>query len=176
MATIVPCDAANITRACQRLSEGYLVAFPTETVYGLGANALNADAVLKIFHFKGRPATDPLIVHVTSLQSARRLIKVTAQEELVLQCMADAFWPGPLTCVVRASDLVPPAVTSGRCARCPLRNRTHVIDPHLFFQRLRRHPRALPPHCASPAAAVRPAHRRAQCQQVNASFTPILKP
>ena len=85
MALIVPCDAANITRACQRLSEGYLVAFPTETVYGLGANALNADAVLKIFHFTGRPATDPLIVHGTSLQSARRLIKVTAQEELVLQ-------------------------------------------------------------------------------------------
>ena len=113
MALIVPCDATNITRACQRLSEGFLVSFPTETVYGLGANALNPDAVLKIFHFKGRPATDPLIVHVPSLQSARSLIKVTAQEELVLQCMADAFWPGPLTCVVRASDLVPSAVTSG---------------------------------------------------------------
>lgn len=82
-------------------------------MYGLGANALNADAVLKIFHFKGRPATDPLIVHVLSLESARALINVTAQEELVLQCMAKAFWPGPLTCVVRASDLVPSAVTSG---------------------------------------------------------------
>ena len=113
MATIVPCDATNITRACKRLSEGFLVAFPTETVYGLGANALNADAVLKIFHFKGRPATDPLIVHVPSLHSARSLINVTAKEELVLQCMAKAFWPGPLTCVVRASDLVPSAVTSG---------------------------------------------------------------
>ena len=113
MATIVPCDAANITRACQRLSEGHLVAFPTETVYGLGANALNAEAVLKIFHFKGRPATDPLIVHVPSLHSARDLINVTAAEELVLQCLAKAFWPGPLTCVVRASHLVPSAVTSG---------------------------------------------------------------
>jgi L-threonylcarbamoyladenylate synthase len=113
MATIVPCDAVNITRACQRLSEGFLVAFPTETVYGLGANALNADAVLKIFQFKGRPATDPLIVHVPSLQSARALINVTVQEELVLQCMSNAFWPGPLTCVVRASHLVPSAVTSG---------------------------------------------------------------
>ncbi len=118
MASIVPCDATNITRACQRLREGYLVAFPTETVYGLGANALNEDAVLKIFHFKGRPATDPLIVHVPSLHCARQLIKVTVQEELVLQCMANAFWPGPLTCVVRASDLVPSAITSGRCACC----------------------------------------------------------
>lgn len=113
MATIIPCNAANITRACKRLSEGSLVAFPTETVYGLGANALNADAVLKIFHFKGRPATDPLIVHVPSLHSARALINVTAAEELVLQCMAEAFWPGPLTCVVRASHAVPSAVTSG---------------------------------------------------------------
>jgi L-threonylcarbamoyladenylate synthase len=85
MAKIVPCDAANTTRACQRLSEGFLVSFPTETVYGLGANALNADAVLKIFKFKGRPATDPLIVHVTSLQSARALINVTEQ------CMSTAF-------------------------------------------------------------------------------------
>ena len=113
MATIVPCDAVNITRACQRLSEGYLVAFPTETVYGLGANALNTNAVLKIFQFKGRPATDPLIVHVPSLQSARALINVTPQEDLILQCMTKAFWPGPLTCVVRASDLVPTSVTSG---------------------------------------------------------------
>jgi tRNA threonylcarbamoyl adenosine modification protein (Sua5/YciO/YrdC/YwlC family) len=89
------------------------VAFPTETVYGLGANALNQDAVLKVFHFKGRPATDPLIVHVPSLQSARALINVSAREELILECIAKAFWPGPLTCVVRASAVVPPAVTSG---------------------------------------------------------------
>lgn len=110
-----PADASvyhpAILRAAEMLREGKLVAFPTETVYGLGANALDSDAVARIFEAKGRPAWDPLIVHVSDPEMARTLmVDVTEQFDRLQQ----AFWPGALTLLVRKNDRVPDIVTAGR--------------------------------------------------------------
>jgi L-threonylcarbamoyladenylate synthase len=93
------------------LRRGGLVAFPTETVYGLGVDATNGDAVRRIFAAKGRPDTNPLIVHVSDAQVAKRYAKhwPRAAEEL-----ARRFWPGPLTLVVFKSDAIVPEVSAGR--------------------------------------------------------------
>lgn len=100
-------------KASSILRSGKLVAFPTETVYGLGANALDADAVLSIFQAKGRPMTDPLIVHVASTKDALPLINPTSDTTLkVFESLGRRFWPGPLTIIVRASSIVPPTVTA----------------------------------------------------------------
>ncbi len=107
----VPATATNIARAAQILGDGGLVAFPTETVYGLGAHALNAVACRKIFAAKERPAWDPLIVHVTGVEMARSLSRDLPAQFLEL---ARRFWPGPLTLVVKKSPVVPPEVTAGR--------------------------------------------------------------
>jgi L-threonylcarbamoyladenylate synthase len=104
-----PEDAA-LRRAADVLQAGGLVAFPTETVYGLGANALDAEAVQGIFAAKERPAYDPVIVHVTTIDDLRRLVQDVPP---VARTLADAFWPGPLTLVLRRSPLVPDAVTAG---------------------------------------------------------------
>lgn len=89
---------------------GGLVAFPTETVYGLGASALDANSVRKIFEAKGRPPTNPLIVHVCD---AEMLAGVVADWPPLASRLADAFWPGPLTLVLRRSNEVPDIVTGG---------------------------------------------------------------
>jgi L-threonylcarbamoyladenylate synthase len=86
------------------------VAFPTETVYGLGVHALNRAAVQRLFEAKGRPAEDPLIVHVTSLAEAAPLVTSLPPEAARL---AERFWPGPLTLIMRRSASVPPEVTAG---------------------------------------------------------------
>jgi L-threonylcarbamoyladenylate synthase len=100
-----------IERAAGILRAGGLVAFPTETVYGLGAHALDAHAIRKIFAAKDRPGWDPLIVHVRDLAMARPLMKrLLPQFEL----LASRFWPGPLTLVVEKSALVPAEVTAHR--------------------------------------------------------------
>ena len=95
-----------------RLRNGDLVAFPTETVYGLGCHALDPLAVAKVFAAKERPLTDPLIVHVTSTSDAQRLwaASPTSPEGQAQQILCEAFWPGPLTLVARASSDVPPLV------------------------------------------------------------------
>jgi L-threonylcarbamoyladenylate synthase len=103
--------AAALDQAAQILCEGGLVAFPTETVYGLGANALDAAAVEHIFAAKGRPKWDPIIVHVCSLEMAREL--VSAVPEPATQLM-QAFWPGPLTLLLARSAAIPDVVTAGR--------------------------------------------------------------
>jgi L-threonylcarbamoyladenylate synthase len=95
----LPADAAGIARAARILREGGLVAFPTETVYGLGADATRADAVAGIYAAKDRPRFNPLIAHVPSLDAARAEGAFTG-EALAL---AEAFWPGPLTLVVPAA-------------------------------------------------------------------------
>ena len=100
----------NISEAALKLRAGELVAFPTETVYGLGANALDADAVAKIFELKGRPRTTPLIVHVSSIEMAREI--VTEWPPLAQQ-LAERWWPGPLTLVLPKSPAVPDLVTAG---------------------------------------------------------------
>ena len=97
-------EAAGIIRA------GGLVAFPTETVYGLGANALDAAAVKKIFELKGRPETSPLIVHVASIEMARTIV---AEWPPLAEELARQWWPGPLTLVLRKHDSCPVNVTAG---------------------------------------------------------------
>ncbi len=107
---IYPTNAATIARAAELLRAGELVAFPTETVYGLGANALDAQAVQRIYTAKGRPSTSPLIVHVDSIEMARGL---AAEWPETADKLARAFWPGPLTLVVRKQPHVPDAATAG---------------------------------------------------------------
>jgi L-threonylcarbamoyladenylate synthase len=99
-----------IERAAELIRAGRLVAFPTETVYGLGANALDPAAVRRIFEAKGRPETSPLIVHVDSLGMARSLASVWPAQADVL---AARHWPGPLTLVVPKKTIVPDEVTAG---------------------------------------------------------------
>ncbi len=103
--------ATEIERAVALLAHGELVAFPTETVYGLGADAANAAAVAKIFAAKGRPADHPLIVHLpASAHLARWARELPAEAEK----LAAAFWPGPLTLILRRQPNVPDAVTGGQ--------------------------------------------------------------
>jgi tRNA threonylcarbamoyl adenosine modification protein (Sua5/YciO/YrdC/YwlC family) len=106
---------ATIRTASELLKEGKLVSFPTETVYGLGASALNADACKLIFTTKGRPLTDPLIVHVHSLEHGLSVIDHSDEKVLSLfKTLAGKYWPGPLTMVVRANmDVIPSLVTAG---------------------------------------------------------------
>jgi len=105
-------DESGLLQAALLIRAGNLVAFPTETVYGLGANALNGDAVRSIFVAKGRPLTDPLIVHVCSVEQALDLVELDEKERELFHLLASAFWPGPLTVVVRASDRIPALVTA----------------------------------------------------------------
>lgn len=100
----------SIERAAARLRNGELVAFPTETVYGLGANALDSVAVARIYTAKGRPAFNPLIVHVASVEEARLLASHWPDNA---QLLADKFWPGPLTLVVPKTETVPDIVSAG---------------------------------------------------------------
>lgn len=102
-------DKASIARAGECLREGGLVAFPTETVYGLGAHALDRVAVRRVFEAKRRPTHDPLIVHVTSLSDIRALV---VDLPASAHRLAERFWPGPLTLVLKRSPLVPDEVTA----------------------------------------------------------------
>jgi L-threonylcarbamoyladenylate synthase len=101
---------ADILKAAEILRAGGLVVFPTETVYGLGANALDAAAVNKIYVLKGRPATSPLIVHVASVEQARELAAEWSEEA---EELARKYWPGPLTLVVPKKPVIPDEVTAG---------------------------------------------------------------
>ncbi|HTU91525.1 MAG TPA: L-threonylcarbamoyladenylate synthase [Gemmataceae bacterium] len=103
-------NAEALAEAARVLRGGGLVAFPTETVYGLGANALDASAVARIFAAKGRPATNPLIVHVSNAGEARNVV---ADWPASAALLAEHFWPGPLTLVLPKRDTVPDVVTAG---------------------------------------------------------------
>ena len=103
--------AESLQHAVQVLRAGGLVAFPTETVYGLGADALNAEAVLKIFAAKGRPADHPLIVHLPDADHLPHWASRIPREAIAL---ANAFWPGPLTLILPREASVPNAVTGGQ--------------------------------------------------------------
>jgi len=100
----------SLEQAAALIREGKLAAFPTETVYGLGANALDAAAVAKIFELKGRPASSPLIVHVSSIAMAREIVADWPPEADEL---ARRYWPGPLTLVLPKSPKIPDIVTAG---------------------------------------------------------------
>ncbi|MGF1572668.1 MAG: L-threonylcarbamoyladenylate synthase [Sumerlaeia bacterium] len=109
---ITPSCAESITRGAKLIASGELVAFPTETVYGLGANGLSAEAVEKIYAVKGRPQNNPLIFHVSSIGQARELVSVWPEEA---ERIAQQFWPGPLTLVLPVrSSLQSPALAGGR--------------------------------------------------------------
>lgn len=106
-------DAAHeeqLEEAAKILKQGGLVAFPTETVYGLGADALNEKAVMQIFEAKGRPADNPLIVHVDSKESCRKLVKSIPEKAVILM---DKLWPGPLTLIMERKEIVPDVTTGG---------------------------------------------------------------
>ena len=100
----------DIQTAGKLLKDGELVAIPTETVYGLAADALNGEAVANIFKAKGRPMDNPLIVHIADLSQVDDLVAFVPP---VLEDLAKAFWPGPLTVIMEKSDLIPDEVSAG---------------------------------------------------------------
>ncbi len=102
-------DSKSIQRAADQINSGGVVAFPTETVYGLGADAFNTSAVAQIFEIKNRPHFDPLIVHIADLNDLERIAEVN---DLALK-LARKFWPGPLTLVLKKQKNIPDLVTSG---------------------------------------------------------------
>ena len=100
----------ELAEAARIIREGGLVAFPTETVYGLGANALNEDAARKIYAAKGRPSDNPLIAHISCMEELEPLVKKIPEAGRKL---AEAYWPGPLTMVFPKSEIVPYGTTGG---------------------------------------------------------------
>lgn len=105
------CTADALTNAAQQLQAGTLVAFPTETVYGLGADATNADAVARIYAVKGRPADHPLIVHVADAQDISEWASEIPDYAIDL---ARSFWPGPMTLILKRTDLAQDFITGGQ--------------------------------------------------------------
>lgn len=116
-------DPQIIAEAAAVIRAGGLVAFPTETVYGLGANALDEQAVARIFHAKGRPATDPIIAHIADLQQLDMLARDVPS---VAYALARRFWPGPLTLVVWRRPVVPANLSAGR-ATVAVRMPSHPV-------------------------------------------------
>lgn len=102
----------NIAKAAEILKSGGLVGLPTETVYGLAANALDGKAVAKIFAAKGRPADNPLIVHIADFSDIERFNLVREIPETA-RLLAERFWPGPLTMIMKKSDVIPLEVSAG---------------------------------------------------------------
>src|SRR5688500_9994347 len=97
----------DINKAKQLLTQGNLVAIPTETVYGLAGNALDPDAVIRIFEAKNRPQFDPLIVHVSTILRAQQFAEQIPQQAALL---AEKFWPGPLTLLLKKKSIIPDLV------------------------------------------------------------------
>ena len=120
----------SVTQAAQLLSEGKLVAIPTETVYGLAGNALDTDAVITIFEVKGRPRFDPLIVHVPTWEHAQSYLREVPPKAEVL---ARHFWPGALTLLLPKKPIIPDIVTSG-LDRVALRCPDHPLTRELLSQ------------------------------------------
>ena len=116
-------NASELDVAAQLLREGQLVAIPTETVYGLGANALDPEAVRNIYLAKGRPSDNPLIIHVPGREEALRYTRDVPETALMLM---ERFWPGPLTIVLKRNERIPDCITAGmetvavRCPRTPV--------------------------------------------------------
>lgn len=100
----------NICQAARLIHEGEIVAFPTETVYGLGADATNEQAIKKVFIAKGRPASDPLIVHISDVKMLKGIVKEVPE---VARLLMEKFWPGPLTLIFKKTDRIPGSVTAG---------------------------------------------------------------
>jgi L-threonylcarbamoyladenylate synthase len=109
MSIIVPANRETIALAAKIIREGGLVAFPTETVYGLGANALSSKAVASIYIAKGRPSNNPIIVHISKIDQLSEIAQTTPEAQI----LAEKFWPGPLTLVLQKKHVVPSVVTGG---------------------------------------------------------------
>jgi L-threonylcarbamoyladenylate synthase len=139
--------ARNLARLARVLREGGIVAVPTETVYGLAGDALNAAACRKIFKAKGRPTNDPLIVHIWELAQ----LDVLAERNDAVEKVARAFWPGPLTIVLPKKAVVPDLVTSGRPS-VAVRMPKHLM----FLELLKRCGRPLAAPSANPFGYISP--------------------
>jgi L-threonylcarbamoyladenylate synthase len=123
----------DINKAKELLQQGELVAIPTETVYGLAGNALDKNSVVKIFETKARPQFDPLIVHVADIVHGEKYVEHIPEEAALL---AEAFWPGPLTLVLKKKSVIPDLVTSGLDSvgiRCPDHELTRTLLKELPF-------------------------------------------
>ena len=123
-------DAAHLKEAAEILHRGGTVAFPTETVYGLGANALDAEAVAKIYIAKGRPSDNPLIVHIAEIEELEPLVDHIPE---IAKKLMDAFWPGPLTLIFPKHENVPESVTAG-LSTVAVRMPSHPIARKLIRQ------------------------------------------
>lgn len=123
-------DAESIRRAGRIIKSGGLVAFPTETVYGLGCDAMNADAAAKVFEAKRRPQFDPLIVHIADLEQLEVVIESLPA---VGQRLIDAFWPGPLTLVVPKQPAIPDLITAG-LSTVAVRMPNHPVARTLIYE------------------------------------------
>lgn len=124
---------SDLNKAIRLLEKGELVAIPTETVYGLAGNALDKEAVTKIFSVKNRPQFDPLIVHVPGLEHVGRYVEDVPEKAILL---AEKFWPGPLTLVLRKKAIIPHLVTAGMDTvgiRCPNHKLTRELLVNLSF-------------------------------------------
>jgi L-threonylcarbamoyladenylate synthase len=130
MSVVCRADRASIVRAARLLRDGSLVAFPTETVYGLGADASNPAAVRRIFEAKGRPADHPVIVHVADFDAAERWSSSMPDEA---RALAAAFWPGPLTLIVPRAAHVGDTVTGGQTS-VGLRAPSHPVARALLAE------------------------------------------
>ena len=111
--TMYPVTDDNVKICAEKITNGEIVVFPTETVYGLGANSLDRNAVEKIYRVKNRPNNNPLIMHVLNWRGAKLYTLLNSNEEKLVQTLVDNFWPGPLTILVKKSDYVPSCVSSG---------------------------------------------------------------
>ena len=103
-------NPADIAKAGEILRQGGLVGIPTETVYGLAADALNGEAVAKIFQAKGRPMDNPLIVHIADISQWKQLVREIPENAKKL---AEAYWPGPMTIILPKADCIPDEVSAG---------------------------------------------------------------
>lgn len=106
-------NSRQIKEAAELIKKGELVAFPTETVYGLGANALDSKSVKKIFTVKGRPSDNPLIVHITRKEELKKIAKIHPSKKVLVEKVISKYWPGPLTIILHKTERVPLGVTGG---------------------------------------------------------------
>ena len=106
-------NSRQIKKAAKLIKKGELVAFPTETVYGLGANALDKDAVKKIFVAKGRPSDNPLIIHIARKDDLEKIAKIEPSKKVAVERLIKKIWPGPLTIILNKRDKIPLEVTGG---------------------------------------------------------------
>ena len=139
--SIRPADERSVEQAAQRLIAGQAIAFPTETVYGLGADAASAEGIAAIYRIKGRPADHPLIVHVLDAEQADWWGELGDDGKR----LAQAFWPGPLTLILRRRDAAPAHACAGQDT-VGLRSPSHPVARRLLeaFTRLGGHGLAAP--------------------------------